>query len=120
MYYLTQARGLGSDSTGPFAARSITLEQVVLRDGQLERLPSLDIGDGARFLPEHWQRFVACGERALWVSGSELVEAGFRDGMPRVQPHAIGLWGCESLDLRDDSAFCASGVAGYLQVPLSP
>lgn len=63
-------------------------------------------------------RAIARGERAVWVNDGELVVADFREGDVGIEAHPLDHWGCASLDLREDAAFCARQAAGILQVPL--
>jgi hypothetical protein len=118
VYYVTQPLGLTSDRLGPFAARDIALQRVRLRDGRFERLPSFDIAGSSNLSPKLWTQFAARGDRALWVTGGQLMVADFRSGQPRLEVHDIGPWGCAELELRDDTAYCAQGRAGYVAVTL--
>jgi hypothetical protein len=118
VYYVTHPSALGSDEGGPFAAREVSIERVALRDGRFERLPSFDIAGSSDVPPEHWEQFAASGGRALWVAGGQLMLADFTGGEPRIEAHDIGPWGCTSLALEADAAYCAQGQAGYLKVTL--
>jgi hypothetical protein len=118
VYYVTQPSGLSSEQLRPFGARDITLQRVALRDGRFERLPSFDIAGTSKLSPKLWTQFVARGDRALWVSGGQLMVADFRSGEPRLEVHDLGLEGCAALALRDDIAYCAQGKAGYVTVAL--
>jgi hypothetical protein len=118
VYYVTQPTGLSSEQVGPFAARDISLQRVRLRDGRFERLPSFDIAGSSNLSPKLWTQFAARGDRALWVSGGQLMVADFRSGEARLEVHDLGAWGCAALALRDDTAYCAQGTAGYAAVTL--
>jgi hypothetical protein len=118
VYYVTQPMGLTGERVGPFAAREITLQRVRLRDGRFERLPSFDIAGSSNLSPKLWTQFAARGDRALWVSGGQLLVADFRGSEPRLEVHDLGPWGCAALALRDDTAYCAQGTAGYIAVTL--
>jgi hypothetical protein len=118
VYYVTQPFRLTSDRLGPFAARDIILQRARLRDGRLERLPSFDIAGSSNLSPKLWTQFAARGDRALWVSGGQLLVADFRGDEPRLEVHDLGPWGCAELALRDDTAYCAQGRAGYVAVTL--
>jgi hypothetical protein len=118
VYYVTQPLGVTSEWLGPFAPRDVTLQRVRLRDGRLERLPSFDIAGSSNLSPKLWTQFAARGDRALWVTGGQLMVADFRGDEPRLEVHDLGHWGCAELALRDDTAYCAQGRAGYVAVTL--
>lgn len=119
VYYVMQPTAPGVFEGRALAARAVTLERVVLRDGRFERLPSFDIAALSNVPPEHWEQFAAKGERALWVAGSRLLVANFSaGGEPRLEEHDLGPGGCTALDLHGDTAYCAQGRAGYLEVTL--
>jgi hypothetical protein len=118
VYYVTQPTGLTGEQVRPFAARDITLQRVRLRDGRFERLPSFDIAGSSNLSPKLWTQFAARGDRALWVSGGQLLVADFRGDEPQLEVHELGPWGCAALALREDTAYCAQGVAGYTTVTL--
>jgi hypothetical protein len=42
----------------------------------------------------------------------------FSGAEPRVERHELGLRGCSALDLRGNTAYCAQGTAGYVEVTL--
>lgn len=118
VYYVTQPAALPIVAEGPFAARDITLQRVAWRDGRLERLPSFDVAASSNLSPKLWTQFAARGHRALWVAGAQLLVADFSGDEPRLEVHELGAGGCEALALRDDTAYCAQGQAGYATIPL--
>ncbi|HTV21933.1 MAG TPA: hypothetical protein VMG12_24755, partial [Polyangiaceae bacterium] len=118
VYYVTQPNGLRSDHAGPFAARDITLQRVVLRDGRFERLASFDVAGSSNLPPRLWTQFVARGDRALWVAGAQLFVADFGSDGARLEVHELGIGGCDALALQGDTAYCAQGRAGYRAIPL--
>ncbi|HWO10106.1 MAG TPA: hypothetical protein VNN80_11520, partial [Polyangiaceae bacterium] len=118
VYYATQRDELLGADGAPFMPRAVSIERVVLRDGRFERQPSFDLAGSSSIPPGLWEQFVARGDRALWVAGDQLFVADFTGAEPRLEAHDIGPWGCASLDLRADVAYCAQGQAGYAEVPL--
>lgn len=102
----------------PPAPRELTIERVALRDGRFERLPSFDVVSAFEDTGPLWHQFVARGERVLWASDRRLFAVDFAGGEPRVEVHDVGLWGCASLDLRDNRAYCGQQLAGYVEIAL--
>jgi hypothetical protein len=90
----------------------------VLRDGRFERSPSFDVVSASGGVPMSFDHFVAKEDRVLWNGAGQLFVADFSGADPRFQTHDIGLWGCSSLDLRGNTAYCAQGQAGYATVTL--
>jgi hypothetical protein len=118
VYYATQPRALSVWSNDSFAAREVTVERVALRDGRFERFPSFDVAGATELLPAHWEQFAASGERVIWSGGGVLVAVDFSGSEPRIETHDIGSFGCVALDLRGDTAYCAQGQAGVVEVRL--
>lgn len=117
-YYTTASGELANGPVVPLAPRELTIERVVLRDGRLERLPSFDVAGAFDGMPMQWEHFAASGDRVLWGSEGQLYVVDFTGAEPRVEAHDLGLRGCAALDLRGNTAYCAQGTAGYVEMTL--
>jgi hypothetical protein len=82
--------------------------------GQLVRLPPLSL-EGAGY----WGTLYARGARAFMSSQGALTVIDTRDTeQPSVQRHDMQGWGCSSLEVQGDRAFCALGQYGVFSIDL--
>lgn len=117
-YYTTASGQVANGAVVPMAPRELTIERVALRDGRFERLPSFDVVGAFDGAPMAWEHFAASGERVLWGSQGRLYVVDFGGAEPRSEVHDLGPRGCAAIDLRGNTAYCAQGTAGYVEISL--
>jgi hypothetical protein len=122
VFYVTEAFGDPADTTEPSSstAVAVSLERVTLKDGQLERAPSIDLTGRHAALPRHWQHFAARDGRVFTVSNNELGVFDARSDSPDLVIYQLSGWGCPVLEAAGDEAYCAQGPAGVERILLDP
>jgi hypothetical protein len=107
-------------SQAPVELSPVMLETMRLEDGQLLRLPSTEL----RQLPnQYWYggQLVARGERVFETFDNRLTVVDTTDGVPPLQlTHELPGWGCGSLEVSGDTAYCAIGTRGVEVIDMSP
>ncbi|MEY4545813.1 MAG: hypothetical protein RL685_2008 [Pseudomonadota bacterium] len=97
----------------------VMLETMRLEDGQLLRLPSTEL----RQLPnQYWYggQLVARGERVFETFDNRLTVVDTTEGLPTQQmTHELPGWGCGSLEVSGDTAYCAIGQRGVEVIDMS-
>jgi hypothetical protein len=96
----------------------ITLESLQLDNGSLTRLPSVDL----RRQPQYYNygTLLARDERAFSVYDQTVTVVDTEQPMtPRRLTHEIPGWGCNSLEVGGDTAYCAVGQRGVEVIDLS-
>lgn len=121
-YYSPVAVSTGSAAPEqqPVELQPVMLESLRLDGGQLVRLPSHQL----RELPNgYWygSQLVARGERAFETFDNRLTVIDTADGQAPVElTHDLPGWGCGSLEVAGDNAYCAIGQRGVEVIDLSP
>lgn len=86
-------------------------------NGQLQSLPALDLEPSNEYW--WWPRVAARGARAfITVSNSLQVVDTTDKPAPSLVEHQMPGWNCGSLQVRDDTAYCAMGQQGVLTFDL--
>ena len=128
LYYITEPALSSEDAALAYATErldgsapvgvEITLERVRISDGQLERLPSLDISTLHPTSPRDWTLF-ARGGRAFTRTGNSLGVVDFESEPPRIRSVDLPNWGCRELEVTGNQVYCAGGAAGLQLIPLA-
>ncbi len=85
-------------------------------DGSLRKLPDVEL-DTLGY--SWWGQLVARDDRAFMAGSNTLTVIDARgDSTPKVQDHDMAGWSCNSLEVRDDTAYCALGQFGVAAFPL--
>ncbi|HVZ32904.1 MAG TPA: hypothetical protein VG963_10780, partial [Polyangiaceae bacterium] len=116
------ASGDTSDATQPHVS-TVTLETVRVEDGVLTRLPSVELrrqqNDGSYYYMDYGQLY-ARGERAFAVYDNTMTAVDTAQPMnPRKLTHDLPGYGCQSLEVGGDAAYCAQGQRGVEVIDLS-
>jgi hypothetical protein len=82
-------------------------------DGQLVRLKPVDVDDG-----DYWGQLYARDARAFTSSSGRLTVIDTRADEPSIKHHDMQGWGCDSLEVSGDRAYCALGQYGVFAVDL--
>jgi hypothetical protein len=84
-------------------------------DGQFVRLRALDMDEGG----EYWGNLYARGTRAFTSSSGQLTVVDTSDKRaPSLKRHDTQGWGCSSLEVAGERAYCALGQYGVFSVDL--
>jgi uncharacterized secreted protein with C-terminal beta-propeller domain len=97
----------------------VMLETLRLEDGQLVRLPSTEL----RQAPDYgWYggQLYARDERVFEINDNRVTVVDTADGQqPALLTHDIPGWGCGSLEVASDTAYCAVGQRGVEVIDMS-
>ncbi len=107
-----------ADAT-PQPLSPVMLEALRLDGGQLVRLPSHEL---RRVPRDSWygSQLLARGERAFEMFDSRLTVVDTTSGLPPAQlSHELPGWGCGSLEVAGDTAYCAIGPRGVEAIDMS-
>jgi len=102
----------------PVTFSPVTLETLRLSQGTLSRLPSEDLRtvDASQY---YYGSLFARGDRAFEIFNNTLTVVDTRDDRAsRRLSHELPGWGCQSLEVAGDSAYCAVGQRGVGVVDL--
>jgi uncharacterized secreted protein with C-terminal beta-propeller domain len=117
-------RGTSSTDT-PASSEAITpmspvmLETLRLEDGQLQRLPSTELRETPNYGWYGGQLF-ARDQRVFEIYDNRVTVVDTADGQqPAVLTHDIPGWGCGSLEVAADTAYCAVGQRGVEVIDMS-
>jgi uncharacterized secreted protein with C-terminal beta-propeller domain len=84
-------------------------------DGRFERLPPSELSDST----QPWSQMYARGARAFVVSSGSMQVVDTRDeDKPVVKALDMLGWGCQSLEVQKDTAYCALGEYGVFSFDL--
>jgi hypothetical protein len=98
---------------------TVTLETLRLDSGELVRLPSAELRRQAG-LGYYYGTLYARGNRAFEIANNTVtVVDTSQAAAPRRLAHEIPGWGCSSLEVSSDSAYCAVGQRGVEVIDLS-
>jgi hypothetical protein len=115
------ASGDASDATQPHVS-TVTLETVRIEDGTLTRLPSVELrrqADNGGYYMDYGQLY-ARGERAFAVYDNTMTAVDTAQlTNPRKLTHDLPGYGCASLEVGADAAYCAQGQRGVEVIDLS-
>jgi hypothetical protein len=108
----------GQSASTPISA--LTLESLRLDAGQLTRLPAQELRREPNFGYTSGTLF-ARGDRAFEIAGNtvSVVDTGNLES-PAMLTHELPGWGCQSLEVTEDAAYCALGQRGVEVIDLSP
>jgi hypothetical protein len=110
---------VSSSSAAPTPLSPVTLETLRLENGQLVRLPSTDL----REVPSNgWYggQLFARDQRVFEIYDNRVTVVDTTDGMkPATLTHEIPGYGCGSLEVAADSAYCALGQRGVEVIDMS-
>ena len=97
----------------------MTLETLRLENGQLLRLPSTDLREVPNYGWYGGQLF-ARDQRVFEIYDNRVTVVDTTDGMkPATLTHEIPGYGCGSLEVAADSAYCALGQRGVEVIDMS-
>jgi len=97
---------------------AVTLESLHLENGTLTRLPSVDLRRQNQYYD--YGVLYARGERAFSIYDQTVTVVDTQAPMaPRRLTHEIPGWGCNSLEVGGDTAYCAVGQRGVEVIDLS-
>jgi hypothetical protein len=103
----------------PTPTSPVTLESLRLAGGELTRLPSQEL----RRVPAsgyYYGQLYARAERAFEIFDNTVtVVDTLQPSAPTHLSHELPIWGCQSLEVADDKAFCAAGQRGVEVIDLS-
>jgi len=98
---------------------TVTLESLTLSHGELTRLPSIDLRNQNSSIGIYGDLY-ARGDRAFAVYDSTVTVVDTRDATaPRRMTKELPGWGCQSLEVGADAAYCAAGQRGVEVIDLS-
>lgn len=107
------------EAVAPPPTAPITLEALRLSGGQLTRLPSEEL----RRQPNnayYYGELFARGDRAFEIYDNTVTVVDTAEPMaPARLSHEIPSWGCQSLEVSADTAYCAVGQRGVEVIDLS-
>jgi uncharacterized secreted protein with C-terminal beta-propeller domain len=102
----------------PLPLSAVMLETLRLDQGQLVRLPSAELREAQGY--GYGGQLFARGERVFDIYENRLTVVDTADGMtPARLTHEIPGWGCGSLEVTADTAYCAVGQRGVEVIDLS-
>jgi hypothetical protein len=111
------ASGRATPATPP-PTSPVTLESLLMDGGQLTRLPSQEL---RRTPPDYYYgQLYARGERVFEIFDNTVtVIDTFDPAAPTRLSHELPIWGCQSLEVSGDTAYCAAGQRGVEVIDLS-
>jgi hypothetical protein len=100
----------------------VTIERVRIDDGELTRLPSLDVTGLHPTLPRYWPTLLARGNRVIAATAHDVAVIDFGVDPPSVRTAALPAWGCQGIDIdvTGEQIYCARGAAGLDVIPVAP
>ncbi len=108
-----------SSEPTPTPLSPVTLETLRLENGQLQRLPSTDLREVPNYGYYGGQLF-ARDQRVFDIYDNRVTVIDTTDGMtPATLTHEIPGYGCGSLEVAADSAYCALGQRGVEVIDMS-
>jgi hypothetical protein len=103
----------------PTPMTAVMLETLRLDQGQLVRLPSSELHQIPNY-GYYGSQLFARGERVFEIAENRVTVLDTTDGMePARLTHDIPGWGCSSLEVADDAAYCALGQRGVEVIDMS-
>jgi hypothetical protein len=100
----------------------VTIERVRIDDGQLTRLPSLDVTGLHPTLPRYWRTLLARDSRVIAATAHDVAVIDFGVDPPSVRTAALPAWGCHGIDIdvAGEQIYCARGEAGLDVISVAP
>jgi hypothetical protein len=116
-YAVIDVAGGGTPATPP-PTSPVTLESLLMDGGRLTRLPSQEL----RRTPGgyYYGQLYARAERVFEIFDNTVTVIDTLDpGAPTRLSHELPIWGCQSLEVSEDTAYCAAGQRGVEVIDLS-
>jgi hypothetical protein len=118
--YLESASANGTSPPPPVETAPVTLESLRLEQGQLVALPSLELRRLPRNNAYYYGQLYARDERVFEIFDNNVTVVDTIDPeAPARLTRELPNWGCQSLEVADDTAYCASGQRGVEVIDLS-
>jgi hypothetical protein len=112
------ASSASAERIAPTPMSPVMLETLRLDGGQLVRLPSLELRETQGY--GYGGQLLARGERVFEIYDNRVTVVDTTDGMaPATLTHDIPGWGCGSLEVAADTAYCAVGQRGVEVIDMS-
>ena len=116
--YVDEAPG-GTPEAQPVELEPVTLETVELNNGLLNRLPSIELRQIQKG-SYYYSQLYARDERVFELFDNTVTVIDTLDPeAPQRLERELPIWGCQSLEVAGDTAYCAAGQRGVEVIDLS-
>jgi hypothetical protein len=122
IFYTTSdfPRPSSADPNTPAVLSAVTLESLGLVQGRLVQLPPQELRQLPRDSYWYYGQLYARGERVFEIFDNNVtVVDTFNPNAPTRLTRELPIWGCQSLEVAGDTAYCAAGQRGVEVIDLS-